>query len=210
MAKLLYITCDLRPDEESCSLIAGRCFQNEYLKWNPRDEIYWLDLYRDSIPAADADVLNAFEKLGRGHHLATLTTVEQRKISRIWDLADQFAATDKYVLVTPMWKPGFPSELWAYLDLIQVPGKTYRNTVRGPEGLLNDRERKCLLIHGPEGFCYGDKELHCVAQVRGIMRFLGILEFRSFVVAGVSPSPGINAVPLEKEIGKVVAAAAGF
>ena len=210
MAKLLYVTCDLRPDDQSSSLIAGLRFQNEYLKWNPRDELHWLDLYRDSIQVADTDVLNAFEKMGRGHHLATLATVEQRKISRIWNLADQFVAADKYVLVAPMWKPGFPSELWAYLDLVLVPGKTYRNTARGPEGLLKGQKRKCLLIHGTEGFSYGERELHCVSQVREFMRFVGVEEFQSFVIEGADPALKENSALLAKELGKVAEAAARF
>src|SRR5689334_15607110 len=131
MSRMLYITCDLRPNEESCSLMAGVAFLDKYLKWNPDDQVDMLDLYRDSIPTADPDVLTALEKTGRGHHFATLTTIQQRKMSRIQALASQFAAAEKYVLVAPMWKPGFPPQLLAYLDAVLMAGTTYRNTPDG-------------------------------------------------------------------------------
>jgi len=210
MAKLLYITCDLRPDDQSCSLMAGSAFLDEYLKWNPHDEIHMLDLYRDPVQSADRDVLNALEKTARGHHIATLTTEEQRKIDRIGALSKQFASADKYVLVTPMWKPGFPPELWEYLDTVLVAGKTYRNASSGPEGLLKDQGRKCLLIHATEGFAYGKKELHCVSNVRNTMNFLGIEEFNSIVIDSVNPALDENAAWIRKEIGKVTKAALTF
>lgn len=210
MAKLLYITCDLRANEQSCGLRAGSAFLEEYLKWNPRDEIHMLDLYRDPVPSADRDVLSALEKTARGHHFATLTTAEQRKLSRVWDLAGQFAAVEKYVLVTPMWKPGFPSELWQYLDAVLVAGKTYRDTPSGPEGLLHNQRRKCLLIHASEGFVYGKRELPCVSHLKDTMKFLGVEQFQSIAIGGVNP-------PLaEKEgwpgegVGRVMEAALTF
>lgn len=210
MAKLLYITCDLRPNDQSCSLMAGLAFLDEYLKRNPRDEIEMLDLYRDPVQLVDQDVLSALEKTVRGHHFATLTTVEQRKINRMWSLSGQFAAAEKYVLVTPMWKPGFPSELCGYLDSILVSGKTYQNTLRGPQGLLKDQGRKCLLIHTPEGFVYGEKELHCVSNIRNTMKFLGIDEFKSIVINGTKPDLDENTALIRKELGKVTEAALTF
>ncbi len=210
MAKLLYITCDLRPNDQSCSLMAGSAFLDEYLKQNHRDEIDMLDLYRDPVPVADPDVLSALEKTARGHHIATLTTIEQRKINRMWALAGQFAAAEKYVLVTPMWKPGFPAELWGYLDSILVSGKTYQNTLLGPLGLLKDRERKCLLIHSSEGFVYGKKELHCISNIRNTMKFMGIDEFRSILIAGADPSLETNKVLSRKQIEQIAEAALTF
>lgn len=210
MAKLLYVTCDLRPSVQSCCLMAGQAFLDEYVKLNPRDEIHMLDLYRDPIQTADPDVLSALEKSVRGHHVATLTTTEQRKLSRIQALSEQFAAAAKYLLVTPMWKPGFPSELWEYLDAVLVAGKTYRNTPRGPEGLLKDQGRKCLLIHASEGFMYGKKELHCVVNVRNTMKFLGIDEFNSIAIKGANPDLEENTALIRQEIARVTKAVPAF
>src|SRR6185369_797067 len=125
MAKLLYVTCDLKPAEHSRCLIVGSEFLNEYLKWNPEDEIHMLDLYRDYIQRTDADVLNGLEKIRSGHHFATLTPDEQRKICRVWKLIDQFALVDKYVFVTPMCNQEFPEELRMYIDTVYLVSKAY-------------------------------------------------------------------------------------
>lgn len=210
MSKLLYITFDLRPNDQSCSLMAGSAFLDEYQKRNPNDEIDMLDLYRDPVQLADLDVLCALEKMARGHHIATLPLAEQRKINRMRALSGQFAAAGKYVLVTPMWKPGFPLELWGYLDSILVSGKTYQNTPSGPQGLLKNQGRKCLLIHTPEGFVYGEKELHCVSNLRNTMKFLGIDEFKSIVINGTKPDLDVNTAMIQKELGKVTEAALTF
>jgi FMN-dependent NADH-azoreductase len=210
MAKLLYVTCDLRPGVHSCCLMAGQAFLDEYVKLHPRDDVQMLDLYRDPIQTADPDVLCALEKTVRGHHFATLTTTEQRKLGRIRSLSEQFAAAEKYLLVTPMWKPGFPAELWEYLDAVLVAGKTYRNTPHGPEGLLQGQGRKCLLIHASEGFVYGEKEPHCVVNIRNTLKFLGIEEFNSIVIKGANPDLHENRALIRQEIQRVTEAVLGF
>ena len=184
MAKLLYVTCDLKPLDHSLSLIAGDEFLNEYLKWNPSDEIHMLDLYRDNIQRFDADVLSALEKIRNGHHFAVLNPDEQRKLTRIWRLADQFVAADKSVFATNMWNLGFPAELKMYMDTVCVVGKTYRYTARGAEGLLKNRGKKCLLIYSADFHDFGGKEAPSVSYLRSVMEFMGIDELKTIVING--------------------------
>jgi len=210
MERLLYITCDLQPVEHSRSLIAGSEFLSEYLKWNPEDEIHMLDLYRDNIQRVDADVLSGLGKMNSGHHFAALTTDEQRKISRIWRLADQFVAADKYVFVTPMWNLGFPAELWMYIDTLFVVNKTYRYTPSGPEGLLKNQGRKCLLIHSTDGFDCGEKEALCVSYLRTNMKFIGIEDFEAIVIKGADTVPVKAKECINEEINKALEFAVRF
>jgi FMN-dependent NADH-azoreductase len=211
MAKLLYITCDLQPVEHSRSLYVGSWFLNEYLKWNPEDEIQMLDLYRDNIQRVDADVLSGLGKMHLGHHYAGLTPDEQRKIGRIWRLADQFIAADKYVFVTPMQNLGFPAELWMYMDAVFVVDKTYRLTLGGPEGLLKNQRRKCLLIHTTNGFDLGEKEAPWVSYIRTKMNFMGVEAFESIAVKGAYGIPEKASECIGEEIkAAVVECAARF
>lgn len=210
MTKLLYITCDLRTTEESCCLLAGQAFLDEYLQQNPGDEVHMLDLYRDPIQSSDQDVLTAMQKTACGHHMATLMTSAQKKLIRIWKLSGQFAAAEKYILVTPMVKPGFPVDLWKYLDTILVEGKTYRNSPDGPEGLFKGQGKKCFLIHSSEGFTYGGRDLHCVLNLKGTMAFLGIEDFRNIVINGFDPTVKENSALVREEIEKVTEAAKTF
>lgn len=189
MARLLYITCNLKPVELSRSLSIGKEFLDEYLRQNPNDEVHFLDLYRDNIQRIDADVLGGWGKLRNGESFASLTTDEQRKIGRIWKHADQFIAADKYVFVTPMFNLGFPAEFKMYIDTVCVVGKTFVYTPTGPVGLLKNQGRKCLHIHSNGGFHYGKEEDHSVPYLKSIMGFMGIEDFEAVVVEGVDAIP---------------------
>lgn len=189
MAKLLYVTCNLKPVEHSRSLSVGKEFLDTYLTQNPDDEVHFLDLYRDNIQRIDADVLSGWGKMRNGESFASLTTDEQRKIGRIWKHADQFIAADKYVFVTPMFNLGFPAELKMYIDSVCVVGKTFVYTPTGPQGLLKNQGRKCLHIHSNGGFHYGKDEDHSVPYLKSIMGFMGVEDFEAVVVEGVDAVP---------------------
>lgn len=210
MAKLLYVTCDLKPIEYSRSLIVGSEFLDEYLKWNPEDEIHMLDLYRDNIQRVDADVLSGLGKMRRGHYFAALSEDEQRKIGRIWRLTDQFVAVDKYVFVTPLWDLGFPAELKMYIDTVSVAKKTDRYTPMAPEGLLINQGRKCLLIHTADGFDSEKKDVQSVSYISSFMKFMGIEEFESIAIKGADANPEKERECLDEEINKALKSAVRF
>ncbi|WP_136513156.1 MULTISPECIES: FMN-dependent NADH-azoreductase [Geomonas] len=191
MAKLLYVTCNLKPMEISRSLSVGNEFLNEYIKHNPEDEVHFLDLYRDNIQRIDADVLSGWGKLRSGDGLASLSYHEGRKVDRIWKHADQFIAADKYVFVTPMFNLGFPAELKMYIDTVCVVGKTFTYTPTGAVGLLKNQGRKCLHIHSNGGFHYGNEEDHSVPYLKSIMGFMGIENFEAIVLEGVDAMPDL-------------------
>jgi len=210
MAKLLYVTCNLKPVELSRSLSVGKAFLDEYLIQNPDDEVHFLDLYRDNIQRIDADVLAGWGKMRNGESLASLASDEQRKIGRIWKHADQFIAADKYVFVTPMFNLGFPAELKMYIDAVCVVGKTFVYTPTGPVGLLKNQGRKCLHIHSNGGFHFGKGEDHSVPYLKSIMGFMGVSEFEAIVVEGVDAIPEQANLFISAAIGKAQSAAASF
>jgi len=189
MKKLLYVTCNLKPTEQSRSLSVGKEFLDEYLRHHPDDEVHFLDLYRDNIQRIDADVLSGWGKMRNGASFASLTIDEQRKVGRIWKHADQFIAADKYIFVTPMYNLGFPAEFKTYIDAVCVVGKTFSYTPTGPKGLLKDQGRKCLHIHSSGGFHFGKDEDHSVPYLKSIMGFMGIDDFEAIVLEGVDAIP---------------------
>jgi len=182
MAKLLYITCDLKPLDKSPSLFVGSEFLTEYMKWNGHDEIDQFDIYRDYIQRFDEDVLNAHEKLLLNQPVDTLTADERHKIFRIWRLSEQFAKADKYVFATPQWNIGFPAQFNIYIDSICVAGKTFKVTASGHEGLLKDQGKKCLHIHASNGFYAGKHEKFTVSYFNFIMNFMGIENIESIII----------------------------
>ncbi|GFE59628.1 FMN-dependent NADH-azoreductase [Geobacter sp. AOG2] len=189
MAKLLYVTCNLKSEELSCSLTVGKEFLKEYIKHNPEDEVQFLNLYRDKIQQIDADVLNGLKKMRCGGNFDSLTQTEQQKIEQISNHADQFISADKYVFVTPMYNLGFPAEFKMYIDAICVAGKTFAYTPTGPIGLLKNKGKKCFHIHSSGGFHYGKDEDHSVPYLKSLMQFLGVDSFEAIVIEGVDAYP---------------------
>jgi len=202
MAKILYVTCNLKPEEASRSLTIGKRFLDEYIAQHPDDEIHILDVYRDNIQRIDSDVLTGWGKLRTGVGLPGLTSDEQRKVTRIWKHADQFIAADKYVFVTPMYNLGFPAELKIYLDAVCVVGKTFAYTPTGPVGLLKNQGKKCLHIHSSGGFHFGKDDDHSVPYLRSIMGFMGVEDFEAIVAEGLDAlrdrSDAIKVAAIEK------------
>ena len=54
-------------------------------------------------------------------------------------LLDEFLAADIVVIGTPMYNFGIPTQLKAWVDHIAVPGKAFRYTANGPEGLAGGK-----------------------------------------------------------------------
>jgi len=185
MANLLYVTCNVRPQDKSRTLTLGYEFLEEYLRGNPQDEVQVLDLYRDSIQRVDQDVLNALVRIEQGEdYILLLSEEERRKMSRLWRLADQFRRCDKYVFVTHSLNLWFPAEFKMYIDAICVPDRTYRLTPGGAEGMLSDRHRKSMhLLAGPP-FKVGQEHDLSVPYLRSVLGFLGVVHHETLFLEG--------------------------
>lgn len=191
MANLLYITCNVKPQDKSRTLTLGYEFLEEYLRCNPQDEVQVLDLYRDNVQRIDQDVLNAFERIERGEdYILLLSEEERRKMSRIWRLADQFARCDKYVFVTHSLNLWFPSEFKMYIDAICVPDHTYRITSQGAKGMLPDRIRKSLHLHASPPYKFEYERDVSNAYLWSVLNFLGVASQETVLLEGDHPEQG--------------------
>ena len=193
MANLLYVTCNVRPQDKSRTLTLGYEFLEEYLRRHPQDEVQILDLYRDSIQRIDQDVFSAWERTERGeNHALLLSEEERRKMSRIWRLAEQFGRCDKYVFVTHSFNLWFPAEFKMYIDTISVPGLTYRLTPQGAQGALPVRSRKSLHLHADLPFVFGPEQDMSVAYLRSMLNFLGVADQETVHLKGDDPEQGLK------------------
>jgi FMN-dependent NADH-azoreductase len=190
MANLLYVTCNVRPQDRSRTLSLGYEFLEEYLRRHPQDEVHFLDLYRDSIQRIDQDVFSAWERSGRGENYSLLSEEERRKMSRIWRLAEQFGRCDKYVFVTHSFNLWFPAEFKMYIDTISVPGLTYGLTPQGAQGNLPVHSRKSLHLHADLPFTFGQERDSSVAYLRSILHFLGVANQETVLLQGDDPEQG--------------------
>jgi FMN-dependent NADH-azoreductase len=184
MANLLYITCNIRPQDSSLTLSLGLEFLEEYLRRNPQDEVQVLDLYRDSIQRFDLDVHNAFGRITGGEKYGLHSYDELPKVIRILRLADQFSTCDKYVFVTHSLNLWFPAEFKMYIDAICVPDRTYRLTPGGAEGMLPDQRRKSLHLHAGPIHKFGQKQDMSGTYLSSILSFLGVTDQETVLLDG--------------------------
>ncbi|MCY9656468.1 FMN-dependent NADH-azoreductase [Paenibacillus chondroitinus] len=208
MATVLYITAHPLDPEESFSLAVGKEFIEAYREANPTDEVVHLDLYKENIPQFDADVLRGWEKLRSGLSFNQLSEAEQSKVARLDAIVDQYVAADKYVYVSPMWNFSIPPVLKAYTDATSIPGKTFKYTKNGPEGLLSGK--KALHIQA-SGSVYSEGPLAEVEMgytyLKKILQFYGIQSMEAIFVEGTASSeraPAIKekAIAHAKEVAK--------
>ena len=188
MSNLLYVTCNVRPQDRSRSLSLGYEFLDEYLRRNPHDEVQVLDLYRDGIQRVDQDVFSALGRIEQGKdYVLLLSEEERRKMSRLWRLADQFGRCDKYVFVTHSLNLWFPAEFKMYIDAICIPDRTYRLTPGGAEGILSDRHRKSIHLHAGPPIKFGQEQDLSVAYLRSVLSFLGVAQHETVFLEGDDP-----------------------
>lgn len=190
MANILYVTCNVRPQDRSRTLSLGYEFLEEYMRWNPKDEVQVLDLYRDSIQRVDQDVLNVWGRVERGEDYGLLSDGERHKIARLWRLADQFRRCEKYVFVTYSLNLWFPPEFKMYIDAICIPA--YRMTPQGAESMLHDQCRKSLHLHAcppyPYKFVQGQDQ--SVSYLRSVLNYLGVTDQETALLEGDTPEQG--------------------
>lgn len=179
MSKVLYIKANIKKEGESRTFRISDNFVEEYKKNNPQDEITILDLYEEKI-----DFLR----------LEDLETIfgDRSKVSKedsILKYAYQFAEADKYIISSPMWNLSIPAILKAYIDYISVTGVTFKYTVEGPVGLLQNKKAVHIVTRGGEyentPYEMGDKYL------RTILGFFGVLDIETIAVENIDVL-GIN------------------
>ncbi|MCD8511610.1 MAG: NAD(P)H-dependent oxidoreductase [Bacillus sp. (in: Bacteria)] len=189
MANLLYIKASPHSDEASKSTIIANYFLEEYAKKNPDDTIERLDLYEETIPLIDLEVLNAWKKLRMNVPYYKLTGSEKVKLTAINNLTEQFIQADKIVISSPLWNLGVPPLLKAYFDTISIDGRTFHYTKQGPVGWSGNK----LAIHiHSRGGVYTGKPIpeYGDSYVTGILSFLGVEVLPSIIVEGLDHKPG--------------------
>jgi FMN-dependent NADH-azoreductase len=208
VSKVLYITANPKPEDQSFSLSAGREFINLYKQNNPNDEVIEIDVYKAEIPLIDVDVFSGWGKLQEGKSFDELSFDERAKIGRINQFTDQFVEADKYVFVTPFWNLSVPPLMKAYIDTIFVAGKTFKYTSEGPVGLLGDKKAVHIQASGgvySEGPAASAE--HGNSYIKTVLGFLGVGSVESILIEATAQSqPGPEAVKAEasERVKKVV------
>ncbi|HHV96632.1 MAG TPA: FMN-dependent NADH-azoreductase [Clostridiaceae bacterium] len=188
MKKLLYITCNSKPEYMSTSKIVGREFVNRFLAANPDHYLEELDLYKEDVPEINHKIFTGRAEPVSGEKYDALTESEKRQVEKIISLCDQFLSADTYVIAAPMWSLSFPSRLKRYIDCIIINNKTIKVSPEEVKGLLNDKERNMVYIQSSGGdypMILSWKFNHGINYIKDIFKFLGISRFEKILVEGV-------------------------
>lgn len=109
------------------------------------------------------------------------------KVARLEAIVDQFVAADKYVYVSPLWNFTIPPVMKDYTDATSIPGKTFRYTENGPEGLLTSKN---VLHIQASGSVYSEGPLAPLemgySYLNKVLQFYGIQSIEAIFVEGTA------------------------
>lgn len=185
MTKVLVVIA--RPNSpKSRTLKVLNAFLDEYVKTHPDDVIEKLDLYQGDFPEIDGDVLSAWDELNGGKPFEDLTATQRMKVTEFSASTDQFLAADKIVIANPLINLMVPTKLKAWIDTINVAGKTFRYTSTGDAVPLTSG-KKALHIQAAGGK-YNNQDFG-TQYVKGILNFIGIESVQKLGVEGMDHFP---------------------
>jgi FMN-dependent NADH-azoreductase len=100
-------------------------------------------------------------------------------------LLDEFLASDAIVLGVPMYNFTIPTQLKSWLDMIIVPGKTFRFTETGPQGLVGDKR---FIVAVARGGHYGlnTSAEHAESYLRHVLGFIGVNDPMFIIAEGLA------------------------
>lgn len=121
-------------------------------------------------------------------------------------ILDEFMAADIVVLGAPMYNWSIPTQLKAWIDIIVVPGKTFRYGPQGPEEGLVGNKRFIVAI--TRGVFYASRTAaisaeHAETYMRTVLSFLGVTDPEFVVAEGVTTGEENKARALAFALGAV-------
>lgn len=143
MSTLLVITAQPQMNHISNSKAICDRFVSDYQEAHPNDTVLQHDLYAEGDIEIDSSNLQTWAKLTEGTKYTDLSANEQILVSRQQLLQEEFVKADKYVFANPMYNLFLPARLKSYLDIVCVATKTWKETAKGPKGLLKNK----LAVH---------------------------------------------------------------
>ena len=188
LRRVLYISVNSKPEEESTSKTIGRKFVNDFLTKNKDYTLEELDLYNEDIPEINHRLFKGRGELVSGAEYEKLSAEDKNAVNRINHLCEQFLRADTYVIAAPMWSVSFPSRLKRYIDCIILNNKVIKVDTEDVRGLLDNKERNMVYIQSSGGVypkIFNGKFNHGVDYFNDIFKFLGINKFEKILVQGV-------------------------
>jgi FMN-dependent NADH-azoreductase len=118
---------------------------------------------------------------------------------------DEFLAADIIVLGAPMYNFGIPSQLKAWIDCLAAPGKTFKYSATGVEGLAGDKK---VIIASSRGGIYSASSPmafmdHQESFLTSFFGFLGVTDLTFVRAEGVNMGPEQRQSALDSALAEV-------
>jgi len=160
---------------------------------------------------ADAEIIyrdlasDPLGHLGAAHVAAAQGAVPEsaalrRDVEQGQKALDEFLAADIVVIGAPMYNFSIPSQLKSWIDRLAVPGKTFRYTEQGLQGLAGGKK---VIIASSRGgvFAPGSPIAaldHQESYLRALFGFLGVTDISVIRAEGVAMGPEAQAAAIAK------------
>ncbi|WP_343590981.1 FMN-dependent NADH-azoreductase [Paracidovorax wautersii] len=167
---------------------------------HPGTQVQYLDLVADAPGHFTLDAMAP-----RTGQTEGLTEAQQRENAVSERLVSQFLAADVIVVGAPFYNFGIPTQLKAWIDRLAQPGRTFRYTANGPEGLAKG---KTVIVASTRGGVYSTSEggramEHQESYLQTVFGFFGITDVRFVRAEGVAMGPEAKSAALASAEGDI-------
>ena len=160
----------------------------------PDTQVEHLDLAIDAPGHFGADALAI-----KGMAQSEPTDAQRAENALSEQLVSQFLAADVIVIGAPLYNFSIPTQLKAWIDRLAQPGRTFRYTDKGPEGLATG---KTVIVASTRGGMYANSEggqamEHQESYLKVVLGFFGIADVRIVRAEGLAMSEQAKAAALD-------------
>ena len=190
--RLLHIDSAITGEHSVSRQLTARIVR-DWLAQHPGTQVEYLDLAQDAPAHFTADAMAP-----RTGQTEGLSEAQQRENAVSERLVRQFLAADVVVIGAPLYNFTVPTQLKAWIDRIAQPGRTFRYTASGPEGLAGG---KTVFIASSRGGVYSTTEAgrmleHQESLLQTVMGFFGVTDVRIVRAEGTGMGPEARAQAL--------------
>ena len=189
--------------EQSVSRQLTREIVDAWVAAHPDTQVSYLDLLEEAPAHFTVDAIAV-----RTGQTEGLTDAQVRENAVSERLVSQFLAADVIVMGAPFYNFNIPTQLKAWLDRLAQPGRTFKYTAAGPEGLAKG---KTVIVASTRGGIYSTTEQgramdHQEAYLKVILGFFGITDVRFVRSEGNALGADAKAAGLESARKDILAA----
>ncbi len=145
-AHILHVKCTLKGPQSRTMRLAGTFF-TELVKVAPSTRVTTLDLFATPPPFDTPTLVALTKSIDR----APLSQDEQALLRKWESWVDLLIVADMLVFTTPLWNYHAPPHLKAFIDIVTLPGKSFRYTHDGPTGVLDGKRAALFQTRGAWG-----------------------------------------------------------